>query len=359
MAVAGKYYQQLDGLRALAVGAVLFHHWFGELGHSWTRAAHEGAHGVTLFFVLSGFLITEILLNARQKLPQLGLWSVLRTFYIRRTFRIFPIYYLYIGACLVAYPALLQSVWWYLSYTFNLQLWLTAFNPASPEGNWLVPALAHTWTLCIEEQFYLFWPLLILTVPQRYLWHFIIGTLVFSLGFHFYSLYVLKNYASERHTISAMFALVAGAGLALAKRQGLGLPYPQLMLPLTLGVYMLFHFPIDAVDWPGRNFVMAEGRLPVLLSLYLVYGAYTGFRGWFGHLLSSKPMVTIGRVSYGIYLYHLVIPFAFDDWNKAYGWNLNEGAMAAICFVVLTLIVTASWYLIEQPLNRLKDRFVY
>ena len=152
---------QLDTLRAVAVLMVIVAHWMGE--YRTVHALPLGMVGVTLFFVLSGFLITQILLREREagdsgdeKKRALG------RFYIRRTLRIFPVYYLFLLLLyLSGVPEFREDALWYVFYSVNIL--------AYDHQSWVGPA-THLWTLAVEEQFYLVWPLLILFTPRQHLW---------------------------------------------------------------------------------------------------------------------------------------------------------------------------------------------
>jgi len=152
---------QLDGLRAFAVAAVMVHHLLDI--ESVRHVFSPGLLGVRLFFVLSGFLITGLLVEGRDALD-VGVAqgaSVLRRFYVRRTLRIFPLYYLVLGIALVfggedtrvQLPSL-------ATYTYNL--WIAGLG-------WFPAHFAHFWSLCVEEQFYLLWPWIVLFAPRRHL----------------------------------------------------------------------------------------------------------------------------------------------------------------------------------------------
>ena len=150
------YAPALDGVRALAVALVLYQHW---IDHPWLDRhlpISTGLVGVKLFFVLSGLLITRILLVTRfGERSTLGVG--LRSFYLRRALRIFPLYY---GVLLVLAltSAPFRDLWpWYVTYLQNLRM--------VQAGHFLFAS--HLWTLAIEEQFYLVWPLLVFTLPAR------------------------------------------------------------------------------------------------------------------------------------------------------------------------------------------------
>ncbi|RUU12827.1 acyltransferase, partial [Mesorhizobium sp. M7A.T.Ca.TU.009.01.3.2] len=144
---------QLDALRAIAVTMVLYSHFFAEGPSFW------GHIGVRLFFVLSGFLITRLLLEARSA-TEFETGPALRSFYIRRMLRIFPPYFAVLGfVWLVDLDQSRGSLVWHALYLSNF--WYALHN------NWNPWVLGHFWSLSIEEQFYLAWPLVVLLAPRR------------------------------------------------------------------------------------------------------------------------------------------------------------------------------------------------
>ena len=151
----------LDGLRALAVGAVLMEHFWAP----WAIESRVplGAIGVRLFFVLSGFLITAILLNAKARVEAgtRSTRSEMARFYARRALRLFPIFYLTIAvAAFAGIQIVRDSLWWHLFYTSNLFL--------AVKASWSGP-IAHFWSLAVEEQFYFIWPAVVLLCPRKWL----------------------------------------------------------------------------------------------------------------------------------------------------------------------------------------------
>lgn len=150
------YMRQLDGLRALCVAAVAWSHWGGYFGFD--GKTFSGAEfGVETFFVISGFLITGILLDNHS----VALRSeVLKQFYIRRFLRIFPVFYVAFGvACLLNADSARLTWPWHVSYLSNILFY---------QHGWY-GALSHFWSLAVEEQFYIFWPVFIFLVAPRYL----------------------------------------------------------------------------------------------------------------------------------------------------------------------------------------------
>ncbi|MEK7392674.1 MAG: acyltransferase, partial [Fibrobacterota bacterium] len=144
-----KYHEKIDGLRFVAIAFVLIEHFGPVLGHRITA----GYYGVDLFFVISGFLITNILLDSKK-----SFLVSYKNFVGRRTLRIFPIYYLTLGFMLaIGYQPCRDSILYLATYTFNYAWVYHQIPPA---------ALTHFWSLAVEEQFYLFWPVFILALRR-------------------------------------------------------------------------------------------------------------------------------------------------------------------------------------------------
>lgn len=157
------YMPHLDGIRAFAVGGVILEHWASGLPRPLRETIAQldlGGWGVECFFVLSGFLITLLLLNAKERTPSFT--TALGHFYSRRALRIFPAYYLILIVALIAATPMRDAIGWHAFYLSNLYpLWHDTF----------VPIGGHFWSLAVEEQFYLFWPLVVLLTPTRRLMH--------------------------------------------------------------------------------------------------------------------------------------------------------------------------------------------
>ncbi len=202
------YLPQLDGLRTVAVGLVLVWHWLPGYALPWL----DGEFGVRLFFVMSGLLITGILLDARTKSEQgIGTrFGVLHAFYIRRALRIFPVYYatLFVTYAL-GFDSVCDGLAWHLTYTSNMLFAL--------KGEWSGYAL-HLWALSVEEQFYLVWPWAVLFAPRRYL----IGCAVGAIGIGVASKSLLlaagQPVAANVLTVSALDTLGIGAFFAIMMR---------------------------------------------------------------------------------------------------------------------------------------------
>lgn len=175
-----RYMPQLDGLRAIAVGAVMLHHFLPLARFVPYDFITLGDLGVRLFFVLSGFLITGILLRCKSDVANLGAHSrhPLRMFYVRRFLRIFPVYYLALGfAALLNLPTVRDSLPWHAAYLSNV------FFARSGQFN---GPLSHFWSLAVEEQFYFIWPWLIVFAPSRHVPRIIAASIVGAIAFRLY-----------------------------------------------------------------------------------------------------------------------------------------------------------------------------
>jgi peptidoglycan/LPS O-acetylase OafA/YrhL len=325
------YMPQLDGLRALAALAVVLHHnlWRGG-GLGGARAsAHLGDAGVRLFFVLSGFLITGILLRAR------GQPRALRSFYARRFLRIFPLYYaVVIAVALVGQPLMRATLGWNLAYLANFKLALLGGFPGPP--------VSHLWTLSVEEQFYLVWPLVVLYAPRRPLLPLALSTLLIAPASRLVLLLTTGNAtAAAVVTTSCLDTLGAGAILAIAGR------VPKGVAPFGLGLLAA----VTALDGSWIDIAFRDTAYACTFAWVVQCGA-EGVRGPVGRLLGCRPLVYLGTISYGIYVYHHVVPALVKF--PAYGLARTGLVLA------LTIMLSAlSFRFFERPINALKNRFPY
>jgi peptidoglycan/LPS O-acetylase OafA/YrhL len=348
---------QLDALRALAALSVLFGH-FIVVSTRWQATVPFAALGVQLFFVLSGFLITGILLDGRKQIEAgVSRFWMLRQFYVRRFLRIFPLYYAVVLAGRIAQvPGYTEGFGWNLAY-------LTNFYIAS-KAQWIGPA-SHLWTLSVEEQFYLIWPWIVLFLPKRRLLPTFVGIVIFAIVYRaivigwFGPLLNLAPFAS-------LDCFGMGALLAIAQRReqegdpqlgrivctiGLWLGAPLLILAFAC------HFPLRGAahqEWNLMSFALA------LLFTPLISGAARGFTGVLGFFFTRRPILYFGRISYGIYLYHLPVKwmseFKVFKWIGGLPWFIPRFAV----FLVATLLMAAfSWHFFEYPINQLKRLFPY
>ena len=333
------YLPQLDVVRAIAVSLVLWHHWFGHPDHPF------GPIGVWLFFVLSGFLITRILLNARRDTPR-GNRTALLNFYIRRFLRIFPLYYFVLLLAWATSETFRADWYWYAAYLQNFKM-MAADDPVKVFG-------VHLWTLAVEEQFYVAWPLVVLFAPRRALLAVIGCAIALSIvlrgvlagvGWTSFQVYVF--------TLNNLDTLGCGALLAyfwVHRRDDV-----VALRRIALGAGLV---ALAATAFVRRN-ALNEALTAVptaLIGLWFVSRAAEGFRGPFGYAMSFPPSVYFGRISYGIYVYHFFAPAALGPLFERY--DIREGGVAfgLVCLAVTVAVASLSWFLLERPFLLLKNR---
>jgi len=330
---------QLDGLRAIAVTAVLVSHTISED----TTLETLGTSGVRLFFVISGYLITRILLD-HQQVP---IRQLLKTFYLRRFLRIFPLYYFFLLiTAVLAFPEWQESWPWYVTFTSNIQL--LQFE------RWPAGRLNHLWSLAVEEQFYLIWPWIIVFCPRSRLLTVLMVCILIG------PLFRVIGYGSTLHfgiwyqTPANADLLGMGALLAYFHQQGTTLPTGRknlLLIGITLGLTVFLQASEFRYQWPHSIYFTMQPLVEGLLDVLLVDRATRSRSDLWGRLLASRPMTYVGMISYGIYLWHgLLVPNPF----LPYGVGLFVAVM-----ITSILIASFSWYCLEKPLNTLRHQFPY
>jgi peptidoglycan/LPS O-acetylase OafA/YrhL len=343
---------QLDALRAFAVLAVMVHHFLPVDRYLPTDFLTLGLLAVRLFFVLSGFLITGILLDYRREQPM----KAFRRFYFRRVLRIFPIYYLTLFVALaLQVRAIQQGAFWHLTYLSNF---VAPFHP-----EWMGPA-SHFWTLAVEEQFYFVWPFLILCTPRKHLPKLIIGTIAFAVIFRAVVLWtlILPVDAAGVFTFATLDSLGGGALLALLRyEEKFHSTIARLMkLFLVAGVCILTLSTFGYVYNIGFRFVYTVLTLGVsLVFVVLIEKTSRGFGGKAKSVMENPVILYIGKISYGLYVYHnfmlAIVLYYLLESGIGHDYRLIAPLSTVLTFVTAML----SWHLIERPLSHLKNKFSF
>jgi peptidoglycan/LPS O-acetylase OafA/YrhL len=341
---------ELDALRGVAVTLVCgCHVWPYSPIFMW------GWSGVDLFFVLSGYLITDIILkNGREH-------GFLRAFYARRTLRIWPIYYINLFGVAQFAPALSRTRGWieagfvyYLTYTQNI------FAARIPGESLYLKWYGPTWSLALEEQFYLLWPALVLVIPRRFLPVLIAVWIAGACG--------TRGRGNELMTLHGRGDGLALGGLLawllfdrerwcarLGKyRAGFGL---VTLAALLLLVMLVINRGRQAVAYPP------EPSSLVLLFFDLFFFGTIGLCVCAaGHpllcWLRDRRLVGLGVISYGVYLYHLPVFRIVEEFARRYAIE-ERFELDLLKLALSVLAAIASWKLIEQPILALKKRFAY
>lgn len=337
--------RELDALRGLAALAIVIYHF-------WSQVLPFGWAAVDLFFALSGFLITGIILRYFEA-P-----GFLTTFYLRRGLRIWPIYYLSILALLAGAPWLPRPVDpaglpYVLTYTQYLPRY---WGGADVDFTWY---LRHTWTLAIEEQFYLVWPLLLMAVGRRRLPFVALGVLAGSVAARAYgfSWWILIG-RSDGFALGALLAW----GLADHERilrvvRPLRCAFGSVALA-TLG-YLIFDFQRDGLPNHGEPRRPASTVLVInlfcaaILGLVAIHAGRPALRCLRGPILGY-----LGKISYGLYLYHMIIIRIKMDYVSQHQLG-KDFIRDFLVFVGSFVAAILSWHLIEQPILAWKDRWDY
>jgi len=348
------YMPQLDALRTLAVAAVAWSHWAPreyQAGIPW------GPYGVKLFFVLSGFLITSILLDCRaagEESPG-GQWLPLRSFYIRRFLRLMPLYYAtLLLAALCNLKPVPETLGWTLTYTANFYFY--------QRGAWH-GVISHFWSLAVEEQFYLVWPWVILFVPARWLKATVIGTAAVSAA-AWLALTALDLVTPVTTTLPLLCcdALGLGSLLAIVGEQSARSRLAKMSLAAGSAIWLLAAAPaLFGYGHPVLGRVQQECVL--LAFLWVIERAAVGFPGRIGQLLENRVLIGLGTISYGLYILHQFAPPILMAVLRTCHLPRWLGQSLPIRVLLLSLITIAlawvSWQVLEQPIQSLKRHFPY
>jgi peptidoglycan/LPS O-acetylase OafA/YrhL len=374
----------LDGLRGVAILLVCFYHYASQAGQLVDgtslasrlagRCARLGMHGVDLFFVLSGFLITRILLESKDTR------GYFRNFYARRTLRIFPLYYGFLFLLLVIAPRLAphssmlaaagQDQAWLWTYTADVKValedrWLFCGTSATVCGQGI--ELNHLWSLAVEEHFYFFWPLIVWFCDRRALLQTCVGLSLLALAVRL----LLRD---DWHAVYALTpcridALVAGAVVAVLEREpAWSVALRRYGWPLALLAAIAFAV---IVGLPGE----LEARSPavrataftftsILAAAAMVSTLDAPATSVLGRIMGSSTLRTIGKYSYGLYVFH-------DPLRPVWGWlippptlarTLHSPALALVVYFVLATagslaVAWASYHLFEKRFLALKRYF--
>jgi peptidoglycan/LPS O-acetylase OafA/YrhL len=337
---------ELDGLRGLACLLVLVY-------HVMPHRIPLGWAAVDLFFVLSGYLITSIILKFSQE------DHFLFHFYMRRGLRIWPVYFLTVLTVAAAVPFLPRpfvpvGLPYVLTYTQNLPLYWSA-NSSN-----FTSYLDHIWSLAIEEQFYVLWPLLVVLVGRRGVIPLALAVLSASVSARMFGFsWLLLLARADGLVLGAILAAIPAIRRGhepTAKRWQVGFGAAA----ITAVAYLAALFaaggivPLVTPRWPALTV------LAVNLLAFGIVGIVLCRRGSPGLWPLRRPrLVRIGKLSYGLYMFHYVILCLSDD----AAWGLGLGGRPlwreAITVVVIFGLAAVSWRYFERPILALKDRFPY
>ncbi len=358
------HFKGLHALRFFAASLVIIHHveqyksWKG-LSSAWGNSVINGfGHAsVSFFFVLSGFLITYLLLSEQKSTGHINILH----FYWKRVLRIWPVYFLVVGLVVLVAPLVLSATFDSLHFSFGVVevglLLLFLPNLLRIRFPWLVGG-NHLWSVGVEEQFYIFWPLLVRAFSKRivpFLLLFVAVKAAFQL-----SLWALPYEGLRIQQLQQVLQLVpfeqmaiGGLGAAVVFLPGLR---TQLLSPLThrYARYLFFGLLVWSftIGWHGvlASYFDAVIFLGVILNVTFTESIYRP--------LEHPVLRKLGDVSYGIYMYHpLVIAVALQvlsPWVSSLGWSAFNVLLFTISIVGTLLLALASYRWLEQPVLRWK-----
>lgn len=347
MSLRLKKIEQIDSLRAICALLVIFSHFIPEynLGHF-----NSGRIGVNIFFTISGFLITSILLEQKDAVQNKLI--IIKNFIIKRALRLFPVYYL-----LIFFFFFLQAVFhlyawnpgeaiYYFTYTQNFLFYLNGMRGVQ---------LNHTWSLAIEEQFYLIWPWLVIYIPNKYFYKALVVSILALIIVKYFMLYQDRLNAVNFLTIFKFDTLGGGALIALLLKQ----KKETLLLVINKIKNQLIIISIAIIvsaDFFKVSQMLYSMAL-LILSVSLVIGCYYNFTGVFGKLLDNKKMKYLGAISYGLYLYHKPIPYFINLITRYFSISINSVILLLFSLLLTFIISYLSYHLIEKRFLSIKEKF--
>ncbi len=371
-----KHIPELDGVRGLACFGVLFAHCLGGimvtpptlLAIAWSKTQYFLLGGVDLFFVLSGFLIGGILIDNRHSK------NFFLAFWTRRAGRILPVLFmLVVSYCLIIAlrpyldtPSLdlwllkepVHSPLWYLTFTQTIPTVLSGAGP-----RWM----GITWSLAIEEQFYLFFPLLVYFLPPRVLTFVVVGMVPFawicrSLVHHFvgwYEAYVMLPCRLDCLAVGVLIAILVRSPAALDKARDyrLHLDVAIVLLVLAISEYKFHGWSSQLGEYPLVSTAVLSFIYTAIALLFAlcILRIFLYRHGWYHRFLTWRPLVWLGLISYGLYMYHQAINglmhvWLFDAEPSVASWR--QAAVAVGVMVIAIAVATLSYRCVETPIRR-------
>lgn len=367
---------QLDGLRGMAILLVMSYHfclpYIGFHGHESgfvLQLAQGGWMGVDLFFVLSGFLITGILVETRDQ------EHYFRNFLVRRFLRIWPLYYVSLLALLVVIPLVLSLIppelqsmrdkqAWFWLYASN---WLFAL-----EGGFARTSGGYFWSLAVEEQFYLIWPFVVYAMSSRSLLRTSLALLCFSLIARVVLAHMgVATGALYAMTFTHLDGLAVGSSIAVCLQSPPDEASLKRWLPVAAGIAALGLVAVRIAD--GDLFFwskyMATYGYTLIVALFgaLLVLVVQGRSSLLASVFSNGFMTRCGKYSYALYMVHvpvasLLYPLvmrALDRFKPTIGYEGAFLVFAVLSFVMSWALAISSWYLLEKRILALKRYFTY
>ncbi len=346
-----RYQPQLDGLRFVAIFGVLLDHF----GLDMPSELHYGQLGVRLFFILSGYFITLSLWK-----EQVALGTAARSivkfagaFYLKRFCRIAPAYYfVLVLGLLLGYPEVREGIFFHLTFTTNFYIVQT--------GEW-PGVVSYFWTLAVQEQFYLLWPFVILLFPRSRFYPamvlFLLSAILFRLICIETNIPVIAKWTMLPGCIDSFAAGAIVAGLRLQNFTLRAFSLPARCLIALLAFSCVISARALGFLPETSPFVAVSETLDTTFLVWIFVNVLDGLPGPFGKFLASRPLTYLGKISYGLYIYHVFIIVIVDPLLQARGLSIQADPWT--CATILSTLTIAaaivSYHLLERPFLRIKD----
>lgn len=348
-----KYFKSLDGVRAVAALLIMFVHFFQRANVESTdiylflkRCCDIGLVGVDLFFVLSGFLITRIILKNKS---QEGFF---KSFYWRRSLRIFPLYYLYLLIAFFISPFIFNEQ--IPDFSNQLPLYLYLQNFYSLFDYHLSDSTNHFWSLAVEEHFYLFWPFVVYYLPHKNIKSFIFLCILSTIIVRFFM--IQSDIPTYSFTFARLDGLSLGALVAVfefEKKLDSKLNMKIILSLLFLSGLAVFMWGFFDGNLNHVVHLVKPTLLGLIFALIIALLVIREYENKKNFILDYKIMTFIGGISYGLYVYH---PLCFKFVNNVLGIR-ELFSNFVLSFALSFLVAFLSFRYFESYFIKLKDKF--
>ncbi|HRO44912.1 acyltransferase [Agriterribacter sp.] len=346
------YYHSVDGLRGVTALMIIAGHFF-TLKRSMNSVALHSIFefcgtGVSLFFLLSGFFITRILLKS------LGSEHYFKNFYVRRALRIFPLYYFALAVYYIT--SRIFGIGFQYSASSGSQAYYYFFlQNIANTFSWKASGPYHFWSLALQEHFYLFWPAIVYffykTTGRRLLF---VSVLLLLLPLLVRYFMLLKGYSINHFTFARLDQLALGGILAILEKNKVltqkNLKYFIICIVSGLALTAFAQLKLSSFYFE----LLKHNILGVLYFGVIGYCVINENNGFLTKAIKQKPLMYLGKISLGMYVWHVLVVF-FINHGSSTGYSLFD---FLILVGITTLLASMSYYWLEKPFLQLKNRFV-
>ena len=343
--IKSTYQPHLDGLRALAILGILFEH----LDLPLPVLLRCGPLSVRFFFVLTGYFITLSLWRVRGEMADSDQgYMPLGRYYLARLLRTGPPFYLSLAlGALFGIEEVRTNFFWLATFQAN--------NYIAYLGYW-PDAISHYWSLAVQEQFYFLWPLVVLTLPKRWFFPTMAAFIIFGLGFRIVSILSNATTLARWVTLFGCIDSFAVGALVAYLRQSNVLARmwrsKTLLFAMPLVACGCFYLGRALMTLPENNVWLAlTESVDAVFLAWVLAASLTGMNARYARVLSWAPLVYLGKISYGVYVYHVFIIILVSPLLVPLGLSEDHNAFGRIA-VLLTLtlgVSSLSWHWLEQP----------